>query len=155
MVEFDSEPLKTFSWAWPTIMINPCHNFRLQSIIIRIKWNQWWFVLEYDEESTKCSIILFVFLWVGWFVMFSVHVCWQIIDKSKRDCREEVEILLRYGQTHHYIVSLRCARKKHNRLSKDQKICKDLNFVKEVHVTIKYLLKRASNFQISTRKNAV
>jgi len=31
----------------------------------------------------------------------------KIIDKSKRDCREEVEILLRYGQTHHYIVSLR------------------------------------------------
>lgn len=31
----------------------------------------------------------------------------KVIDKSKRDCREEVEILLRYGQTHHYIVSLR------------------------------------------------
>jgi len=31
----------------------------------------------------------------------------KVIDKGKRDCREEVEILLRYGQTHHYIVSLR------------------------------------------------
>ena len=84
------------------------------------------------------------------FVMFSLHVCWQIIDKSKRDCREEVEILLRYGQTHHYIVSLRWARKTHNRLFKDQKICQDLNFVKDIHATIKHNLKRASNFQIST-----
>ena len=30
-----------------------------------------------------------------------------MIDKSKRDCREEVEILLRYGQTHAHIVTLR------------------------------------------------
>ena len=30
----------------------------------------------------------------------------KIIDKGKRDCREEVEILLRYGQ-HLHVVSLR------------------------------------------------
>lgn len=33
-------------------------------------------------------------------------VCFQVIDKSKRDCQEEVDILLRYGH-HSNIVKLR------------------------------------------------
>lgn len=37
------------------------------------------------------------------FPLFSSH---QVIDKSKRDCQEEVEILLRYGQ-HPNIITLR------------------------------------------------
>lgn len=40
------------------------------------------------------------------FKLYDNHSLLQIIDKAKRDCHEEIDILLRYGQ-HPNIVTLR------------------------------------------------
>ena len=39
-------------------------------------------------------------------VVFTLLITVQIIDKSKRDCEEEVQILLKYGQ-HPNIIALK------------------------------------------------